>query len=471
MEPQPDRPKDETLTRSTTRRRSARQADDEKTPAVAGLPARRAAARLLAAVIDRSTPLDGLTDNEHGHPDYLALDQRDRALVRAILNAGLRFKGTLEAAIASKLDRPLPANAATLAHILHVGATQILLLDIPDSAAVDLAVSHAKADPRTRRFSGLVNAVLRALARDKDNLLPAMQAKATDATQWLMERLDSAYGKERRSAILASHRLEPCIDFTVKDDPAGWAERLGGLALPTGTVRVLRPQASIGELPGYGEGEWWIQDAAAALPARLLGDVEGLRIADLCAAPGGKTAQLAHAGAKVTAIEMSANRARRLAGNLARLGLEAEILVSNLLDLRPEELYDAVLLDAPCSSTGTIRRHPDVAWTKTPQDIEKLAGLQARLLDHAGTLVRPGGLVVFANCSLDPMEGEAVVAAFLSHTRRFERVPVHTGEIFGLGEFIDAQGDLRTTPDMLALEDPALSGLDGFFAARLRRVK
>ncbi|MDX8465573.1 RsmB/NOP family class I SAM-dependent RNA methyltransferase [Mesorhizobium sp. VK23B] len=437
---------------------------------VAGLAARKAAARLLAAVIDAHTPLDGLTDNEHGHPQYKALDARDRALVRAILVTALRHRMTIAGLLAKRLERPLPPNATALSHILHVAAAQILFLDIPDSAAVDLAVTHAKSDPRTTRFSGLVNGVLRSLARAKEAELGPALAATSEAPQWFSERLISAYGVEKSRAILAAHRHEAPVDFTVKSDPALWAGKLGGIVLPTGTVRVEKLQAGVTDLAGFAEGAWWVQDAAASLPARLFGDIEGQRIADLCAAPGGKTAQLILAGANVTAVDTSKNRLARLGENLKRLGLSAELLQTDLLDYRPAEPFDAVLLDAPCSSTGTVRRHPDVPWTKTMADVEKLAALQRRLLAHAVGLVRPGGQIVFSNCSLDPIEGEDLYHAFLAGTPGVVADPIRPGEFAGVDPFLTPDGTLRTTPADMVLGSPGISGLDGFFAARMRRT-
>ena len=432
----------------------------DNAPQAPGLAARQAAARLLAAVVDARTPLDGLTDNEHGHPQYRALDGRDRALVRAILVTALRHRMTIAGLLSRRLEKPLPANATTLSHILHVAAAQILFLDVPDSAAVDLAVTHAKADPRTTRFSGLVNGVLRALVRTKDVELPQALAATDDAPAWFEQRLRDAYGQETTDAILAVHRL----------DPALWAQRFGGIVLPTGTVRVEKLPAPVTELPGFAEGAWWVQDAAAALPARLFGDITGKRVADLCAAPGGKTAQLILAGAKVTAVDTSKSRLARLRQNLERLGMNAEVIQSDLFDYSPAELFDAVLLDAPCSSTGTVRPHPDVPWTKTLADIDKLANLQRRLLEKAVTLLKPGGRVVFSNCSLDPLEGEELHDAFLSEAKGVVDDPVRPDEIPGIASFVTPKGTLRTTPAGFSLDSPTLSGLDGFFAARLRRT-
>ena len=436
-----------------------------------GLAARKAAARLLAAVIDARTPLDGMTDHEGGHPLYRALDMRDRALVRAILVTALRHRMTIAGLIARRLEKPLPPNATALSHILHVAAAQILFLDIPDSAAVDLAVTHAKADPRTARFSGLVNGVLRSIARGKDSELAAALEQTDEAPAWFVERLTAAYGADTAKRILDAHRHEAPVDFSVKADPELWAERLGGIVTPTGTVRVEKLASPVVELPGFAEGAWWVQDAAASLPARLMGDIKGLRVADLCAAPGGKTAQLILAGASVAALDTSKNRLARLSQNLERLGLAAEIVQADLLKYEPETLFDAVLLDAPCSSTGTVRRHPDVPWTKTPADIEKLADLQARLLARAVTLVRPGGRIVFSNCSLDPLEGEELYREFLARTPDVAHDPVLPGEVAGLDPFLTPQGTLRSTPADMDLGSPGISGLDGFFAARMRRIR
>lgn len=439
-------------------------------PDVPGLAARKAAAKLLAAVVDARTSLDGLTDHVHGHPQFLALDMRDRALVRAILVTALRYRRSIGNLVAARLERPLPANATALAHLLHVAAAQILFLDIPDSAAVDVAVTQAKTDPRTARFSGLVNGVLRSLVRRKEKDLPQMLAATQDAPDWFCERLVSAYGEAVAGRIFEAHRLEAPVDFTVKSDPQDWAQKLGGIMLPTGSVRVERLSANVPDLPGYGQGEWWVQDAAASLPALLLGDIAGQHVADLCAAPGGKTAQLALAGAQVTALDSSKNRLARMRENLDRLGLPVETVHADLFAYKPVELFDAVLLDAPCSSTGTVRRHPDVPWTKSPADIEKLADLQQRMLQHAVTLVKPGGRIVFSNCSLDPLEGEVLHEAFLAAAQDVMDDPVQEGEIAGADDFVTPRGTLRTTPADMDMGRPGISGLDGFFAARMRRA-
>ena len=454
-----------TAHRRKTNTRPAFDADAD----IPGLVARKAASRLLAAVIDAKTSLDGLTDHDNGHPQFRALDMRDRALVRAILTTALRFRGTIGALIAARLDRPLPANAHSLSHILHVAAAQILFLDVPDSAAVDLAVTQAKGDPRTVRFSGVVNAVLREISRRKERALPAALAQTNDTPDWFASRLAAAYGEEHAAAIRAAHRIEAPIDLTVKSQSAEWAEKLGGIVLPNGSVRLTSIVGPISSLPGFEDGEWWVQDAAASIPAQMFGDLSGKRVADLCAAPGGKTAQLVNAGGRVTALELSPNRAKRLAGNLARLNLEAEIVVSDLMEYAPDELFDAVLLDAPCSSTGTVRRHPDVLWTKGPQDVAKLAGVQARMLAQAVKLLKPHGVLVFSNCSLDPEEGEALYSTFLADHPEITPLPMTASELPFAGPYLTEHGAVRTTPAGMDMGSPEISGLDGFYAARMQR--
>ncbi len=431
-----------------------------------GLASRQVAVKLLAAIVDRATPLDGLVDPLNGNRAYRNLTQADQALVRAMLLAALRHLTVIEAFLAGLVDRPLPEGARPLKHVLTIAAVQILYLDTPDHAAVDLAVEQARQDPRNRRFAPLVNAVLRRMSREKSRRLPELEATTANAPKWFADRLRKAYG-DTADAILRSHAVPPALDITVKSDPEMWAKRLGGTVLPTGSVRLTEFDGPVTGLPGFEEGDWWVQDAAASIPARLFGDVRGQRIADLCAAPGGKTAQLAAAGAAVTAVDLSANRLKRLAENMRRLRLEVDIIQADLMEWQPQGDFDGVLLDAPCSATGTVRRHPDIPWTKGPHDIAKLAALQGRMLRRAFTLVRPGGIVVYANCSLDPMEGEQLIDGVLLECDHVHRCPVDGSRWPGLETMINAHGDVRTTPAMLPHADPTRSGLDGFFASVL----
>ena len=399
------------------------------------------------------------------------LDGADTALARAIATATFRRLGFLRRLLAARMAQGLPADQPRLVALLATGAAQILDLNVPDHAAVDLSVRLAKGDPYLQHTPGLVNAILRRVIREREAIAAESGDPLADNTpDWLTRRWTNSYGRETAQAIATAHLTGAALDVTVKDSAEAWAERLGGIVLPTGSIRLHDVRSAVSELPGYDEGAWWVQDAAAAIPARLLAVTTGERVADLCAAPGGKTAQLAATGATVTAVDRSAPRLERLRQNLARLGLAAEIRVGDATQMPDAGAFDAVLLDAPCSATGTIRRHPDVAWTKADGDIARLAGLQRRLLDRAATLVTPGGRLVYCTCSLEPEEGEAQIAAFLARNADFARVPVEPAEAGGLPELVTAEGDLRTLPSHLAGAPPAPhGGLDGFFASRLRR--
>jgi 16S rRNA (cytosine967-C5)-methyltransferase len=407
----------------------------------------------------------------HGRPLDEALDaalaavaERDRGLVRMLVGTTLRRYGTLCAVLSAFLTKA-PKGGPRLESALLLGAAQILFLDVPDHAAVDLSVRLAQADHAARHYAGLANAVLRKVASEGRAVLAELTEPGLDAPDWLMARWAKAYGAETAAAIAEAHRHEAALDLTVKADAAAWAERLGGHLLPTGTVR-LSGKGAVPQLDGFAEGAWWVQDAAAALPARLLGEVRGLKVADLCAVPGGKTLQLAAAGARVTAVDRTESRLERLRQNLARTGLEADIVCADVLAFEGGP-FDAVLLDAPCSSTGTIRRHPDVAWTKRPHDIAALAELQSQLLDRAVLMVKPGGRLVYCTCSLEPEEGEGQIAALLQRRPDLKRQPIDPAEIGADPAWITPEGDLRTLPCHLGNADPALAGMDGFFAARL----
>jgi 16S rRNA (cytosine967-C5)-methyltransferase len=429
---------------------------------VPGFAVRGLAADILESVMHRRRALDEILDST---TELAALAERDRALTRALAATVLRRLGTLRHVIGLFLDRGLPRQAPRVETALLLGAAQILFLKVPDHAAVDLAVRLAQADPRAAGSAGLINAVLRRLAREGAVRLAAIDTADLDTPEWLMARWTAAYGAVTARAIAAANRNEPALDLTVKSDPEAWAKKLGGRVLATQSVRV-NASGAVSTLPGFADGAWWVQDAAASLPARLFGDVRGRRVADLCAAPGGKTAQLALAGASVTAVDRAPARLKRLRDNLVRLGLSAEIVAANVEQWTAEP-FDAVLLDAPCSSTGTIRRHPDVPWLKTADDVVKLSALQRRLLDRAVALTKPGGTLVYCTCSLEPQENEMIVADLLVRETRLQRAPINAAEIFGCQEFISQAGDLRTLPCHIPDSDSRFAGLDGFYAARL----
>ena len=430
-----------------------------------GLPARKLAAAVIDEVLRAGLALDDT--HERLAPSY-GLDAADAALARAITITAFRRLGTIQEAINARLERGSPRNSGPFEPIMVAAAAQILFLDVPDHAAVDLAIRHLHEDARSSRYVSLGNALLRRLAREREAILEEAVDPFLDTPQWLSESWMQSYGEDTAAAIARSHRDEPPLDISVKDDAEGWAEKLDGLLLPTGSIR-LRERQAIASLPGFDEGAWWVQDAAAALPVRLLAPKPGERVADLCAAPGGKTAQLAALGAQVTAVDRSGPRLRRLRANLDRLGLSAEIVVKDAT-LWEAEPFDAVLLDAPCSATGTIRRHPDVAWTKTPDDRDKLVALQARLLEAAARLTRSGGRLLYCTCSLEPQEGEEQIEAFLAAHPDFARQPIEPAEIGDLSDAIDRNGDLRTLPHQLRNETPRLSGWSGFYASRLIRL-
>lgn len=435
----------------------------------AGLLAREVAVSCLADVLDRGRPLDDAFDAATaGAPD---LPARDRAFARLLVLTALRRKGEFEAVLRSFLARPLPKEAARTRHILLAAVAQLLGLDTPPHAAISLAVDQCRADRKGgHRFAGLANAVLRRVSTAGREKLADLDAVAANVPAHLLDGWRAAYGPDRARAIAEASLREAALDLSVKTDAAAWASRLGGLALPTGSVRVAHA-GRVEELPGYNEGAWWVQDAAAALPARLLGNVRGLSVADLCAAPGGKTAGLAAAGARVTSVDSSPARLARLSENLARLALETEVVEADARTWEPGRTFDGVLLDAPCSATGTLRRHPDILHLKRKEQTAERVALQRQLLERAARLVRPGGLLIYCTCSLEPEEGDGVVEAFLAAARgEFARVPVAPGEAEIPAEWLTPAGDLRTLPCHLPNADPVLAGLDGFFAARLRRA-
>jgi 16S rRNA (cytosine967-C5)-methyltransferase len=437
---------------------------------VPGLAVRRLAAEIVDGVLRRHRPLDEMLEGSTAPAARFAgLPERDRALTRALVGIVLRRLGTLRHLLALFLERGPPPQAPIVEAALLVGAAQILFLQIPDHAAVDLAVRLVQADRHGARFGGLTNAVLRRVSREGAERLAALDAIALDTPAWLLARWINNYGDATARAIAAANSQEPALDLTVKSDAAGWAERLDGRVLPTGTVRTIA-HGPVTALPGFADGQWWVQDAAAALPVRLFGDLSGQRVADLCAAPGGKTAQLAAAGARVTAVDRSAKRLDRVRQNLTRLSLNAELVCADVATWTPEQKFDAVLLDAPCSSTGTIRRHPDVPWLKGETDIETLARVQSQLIERALSLTRNGGTLVYCTCSLEPEENEHIVGGLLARDAKVRRVPVGPGEVCGRSEFIGKDGDLRTLPCQLSDPDPRLSGLDGFYAARLEKA-
>ena len=365
------------------------------------------------------------------------------------------------------MDRPLPPRRGAVQDLLRLGIAQLAFLETPAHAAVASTVALAHGS-RLAPYRGLVNAVLRRAAREH-RAIAELDAARLNTPDWLWTSCTETYGEATCRAIVEAHLGEPPLDLSpVSDAPERVSElcaALGARPLPGGSLR-LHGAGDVTRLAGYEAGEWWVQDAAAALPARLFGAVAGKRVLEIGAAPGGKTAQLAAAGARVVAVDRSAARLGRLEENLARLGLSAEVVQADALDWQPTESFDTVLLDAPCTATGTIRRHPDIPHLRGPADVGRLAELQGRLLARAATMVAPGGLLVYASCSLQPEECEQCVDAFLTSSPEFARLSVRAGELEGLSEAVTAAGDLRTLPCHWAEH----GGMDGFYAARLRHL-
>lgn len=422
--------------------------------------ARLAAFELTARVLDRRQPLDEALD---ANTTLARLEPRDRAFARLIATTVLRRLGQIDAAVAACLDKPLQPKARMAHHLLRVGTAQLLFLGTPAHAAVDSTVALAKGS-HLAPYRGLVNAVLRRLAREGGDLLSAQDAARLNLPDWLWSPWTRDYGEAAVRAIAAVHQGEAPLDLSVKGDFTDWAHRLDAAILPTRTLR-LRQAGAVNELAGYSDGDWWVQDAAAALPARLLGDLTGATAIDLCAAPGGKAMQMAAAGARVIAVDRSETRLQRLRENARRTRLPIEAVAADAATWRPLAPVRHVLLDAPCTSTGTLRRHPDVAWLKSQEDVQRMVALQDRLLDAAVDMLAPGGTLVYCVCSLQREEGPDRVAALLKRDSRIERRRIISAEIGGMDDAVNAAGDLRTLPCHLA----ELGGMDGFYAARLIR--
>jgi len=413
---------------------------------VAGYPVRKAALDLLDAVLGRRRPLEEALDALSAR-----LAPRDRAAAHRIAAAVLRRAGSLDAVLEPYLRREPPGPVR---QALRAGAAELLLLGTPAHAAVAATVAIVP-----KPFAGLTNAVLRKVATEGAALLESLDAERLDTPPWLWSAWHAAYGPAVR-AIVRAHQAPAPLDLTLA--PGAEAPE-GAECLPTGSAR-LPAGTRVTELPGFTDGKFWVQDAAAALPARLLGAQPGERIADLCAAPGGKTAQLAAAGARVVAVERDPKRLARLRENLSRLKLDADFVEADAATWSPAERFDAVLLDAPCTATGVIRRHPDIPHLKRASDVAGMAATQARLLAQAATLLKPGGRLVFATCSLQPEEGEAHLARAEALGLRLD--PIRVEEVPGLAEAVTARGTLRTRPDLWA----GRGGLDGFFVARFAKA-
>jgi 16S rRNA (cytosine967-C5)-methyltransferase len=417
---------------------------------------RRCAADIIDRVLNKRCPLDEVLATHHA---LAQLNADDLRLTRALASGVLRHLGAIDALIRGALSAGWPDHRPRTVTALRLGVLQLKFMRVADHAAVDTSVALV---PPAQR--GLVNAVLRRISCDSASL-DALDQERVSLPEWLWDAVAGAYGDATCRAIARAHLAEPPLDLTIKNgDTAFWAVQLRGLALATGTVRVIAAGA-VTDLPGYDDGAWWVQDEAAALPAKLLPAPAGGRALDLCAAPGGKTAQLAARGLRVTAYDQSDVRLTRLHANLKRLGVEAESRQGDAGEIRPSAPPDAILLDAPCSSTGTIRRHPDVAWLKQPADIAALIETQDRLLTHAATILPPGAVLLYCTCSLLPAEGEDRITALLAQQPGLAIDPIKPTELADLTAALRADGTVRLLPHHRAEQ----GGIDGFYIARLRR--
>ena len=417
-----------------------------------GLPARRAALSILSNVLQKRRPLDAGLDQLGG------LATRDAGFARALVSETLRHMGALDAVLRRFMAKPLaPHKAGAASEILLLGACELLILKVAPHAAVDAANQLAAKDKKAVHFKPLINAVLRKTAKEGEAVLSGLDRERLSTPDWLWTRWTAQYGQAVARQIARAHQQEAPIDIVMKSADAPPGEDLFG------AVRRLSDPGRIEELAGFAEGNWWVQDAAATLPARLLGDVTGKKVIDLCAAPGGKTMQLAAAGAKVAAVEIDEARADRIRENLARTKLDAEIVQSDARDF--EGKAPLVLIDAPCTATGTIRRHPDLPWIKGAADITVSAAAAYEILESGAAMVELGGILVFVVCSLEREEGEEQIEAFLSAHPEFVRAPITASELFDRSEWITPDGDLRTLPCHLGDK----GGMDGFYAARLKR--
>ena len=436
-----------------------------------GIAAREAAVVLLQNVLTNRRPLDEILVQSDKVPELAHLTMADRGFARAIAATALRRHGQLLDVIGQFMEKGIPDRAGPLREILISAAAQLLFLDSPPHAVLNIAVQQVKRDHNSRRYDKLANAVLRRVSEKGHDIIKAQDAGRLNTPNWLWNSWCKAYDKQTAKYIAEAHLHQAQLDLSVVKNPEEWAEKLGGALLPTGSIR-LKHKGRIENIEGFEDGAWWVQDAAAALPVKLLGDIKGKRVADLAAAPGGKTAQMAASGAKVTALDWSVGRLKRLQENFERLELETEIVCGDIMDWQPDELFDAVLLDAPCTSTGTIRRHPDLPYLKRQSDIDELVKIQARLLDKALEFIKPGGTLIYCTCSLQPEEGEQQINALLKRNKKVILDEIKPEELAGRTDWITQQGTLRTLPHHRPFDKAEFkkvgSGMDGFFAARLR---
>ncbi len=435
-------------------------------PASEMLTARRVALQVLQDIFIKHQNLDSALDDKSA---FQTLNQRDRAFVRMLVSTTLRRLGQIDDVIRKSLSRPdQPLSPPILHQVLRLGVAQLLFMHVPDHAAVNTSVLLVESEGHGR-MKGFVNAILRRVAHDGREWTTKQDAARLNTPEWLLKLWINDYALRGAIDIANANAHEPSLDITLKNphQASEWAQSLEAQILPTGSLRLLHHKM-IQDLPGFQDGEWWVQDAAAAIPATLFGNIAGKKIVDLCAAPGGKTAQLAAQGADVIAVDRSAKRLLRLQENMKRLGLDARVKteVADAGVWKPREKLDYILLDAPCSATGTVRRNPDVPWLKSLQDLKSLMDLQVRLLLHACDMLAENGVLIYCTCSLQKDEGEHQIENLLASRPDMQRVRIMNDEVAGLSDLITPMGDVRVLPHHLG----AMGGMDGFFVSRLRKI-
>lgn len=445
----------------------------DRSPRAAGWQSRLAAAELVLAAIDGKLDFEAAMQQSRA---FNRLEGSDRAFARAMAGATLRGLGRIDWALGGMVQRPLGELAPALRALLRVGAAQVWMLDVAEHAAVSATVEAASQWSEARRGGGLVNAVLRRAVREREAWTRAPVTSLWP--DWLAAKLKSALGVDGADAMALAQLDEPPVDLTLRagEDSVLWADRLGAELLPSGSLR-LHGAGALSALPGYADGVWWVQDAAAALPARLFGELHGKAVADLCAAPGGKAMQLAAMGARVSAIDMSRQRLVRLRENAERARLAMDIVEADARTWRPASPLDAVLLDAPCSALGVIRRHPEGVWRRDPRDFVRFPVIQRALVDAAAEMLRPGGRLVYAVCTPTLEEGAEVIAGALAGGA-WRRLAISPSEIGGFESSLTLQGDVLTLPraERVAKDAPrdesqnASLNADAFFIARLERI-
>ena len=426
-----------------------------------GLASRARAHTILHEVLDRRRPLDEVLQSDKR---LAKLQPRDRAFARNLVATTLRRLGQIETIIDDCLDRPLPKSAAAARNALRLGICQILYLDTQTHAAVDTSVTLA-GQRGPDRFKGLVNGILRRIVRSGDKISQADGAERANVPDWLWKSWTETFGAQQAAEIAAAHLQTPPVDLTVPADRDEWAQKLDGAKIGAGSLR-LPGGGDITSLPGFDAGAWWVQDAAAALPAQLMSLLPaGGRVLDLCAAPGGKTAQLAAAGFDVSALDIAPSRLKVLNENMRRLKLTVSVVEADLLSWQPDQKFDGILLDAPCTATGTIRRHPDIPHLKSAADVTRQADVQKKFLDRAIDLVEDGGTVIYSVCTMEQSEGPEQIETLMARRPDIELVLITDAEVPDFESCITSEGWLQTTPAHLSDQ----GGVDGFFVARLRK--